>query len=140
MAAKAKKAPAKAPATKASDVAAFMRTLKHPLKVKIEAVRHIILGVSPSISEGVKWNAPSFRTAKDWFATIHVRKKESVQVILFVGVKKRPDFQPFKLPDPDGLLKWLAEDRALVTLGAGGDIADNRKAFEAIVRAWISHL
>jgi hypothetical protein len=37
-------------------------------------------------------------------------------------------------------VKWLAEDRALVTLGAGRDIADNRKALEAIVRSWIKQL
>jgi hypothetical protein len=139
MAAKAKKAAAKAP-EQAPSVAAYLRALKHPLKLEIEAVRLIILGVSPGIGEGVKWNAPSFRTEKDWFATIHVKAKDSVQLILFVGVKKRPDFEPFTLADPKGLMKWLAEDRALVTLGAGRDIADNRKALEAIVRAWIKHL
>lgn len=122
------------------DTSAFMHALEHPLKAEIEAVRLIILSISPSISEGVKWNAPSFRTEKDWFATIQVREKESLRLILFVGVKKRPDFKQFKLADPNGLVKWLAEDRVMVTLGAGRDIPDNRKALESIVRTWIKPL
>jgi uncharacterized protein YdhG (YjbR/CyaY superfamily) len=148
---KARLAEIDAPATKPKKAAAgvakidpaasgMLRTLRHPLRTEIEAVRLIILGASEEIGEGVKWNAPSFRTEKDWFATIHVRAKESVQLILFVGVKKRSGFKPFKLADPNGLVKWLAEDRALVTLGAGRDILDNRKALEVIVRAWIKHL
>ncbi len=137
MAVRGKKAATKARSAPSRDVADL---LDHPLKLEIEAVRRIILGVSPAISEGVKWNAPSFRTEKDWFATIHVRAKERVQLILFLGVKKRPDLKPFELPDPKGLVKWLAEDRVMVTLGAGRDIAGNRRALEAIVRAWIKHL
>jgi hypothetical protein len=39
--------------------------------------------------------------------------------------------------DPAGLLKWLAKDRCLVTLGVGKDIQIKRAAFEAIVREWI---
>lgn len=122
------------------DVEAFLRTLKHPLQTEIEAVRLIILGVSPAISEGVKWNAPSFRTEKDWFATINVRSTKTVQLIVFLGVKKRTGLKPFKLTDPNGLVKWLADDRILVTLGAGRDIPANRKALEGIVRAWLKHL
>lgn len=103
-------------------------------------MRQIILGASPAISEGIKWNAPSFRTQKEWFATLHLRSKQSVQVILHLGAKARPDLKPFEIADPDGLMKWLGKDRALVTLGAGRDIAANRKALEAIVRAWIKHV
>ena len=36
-----------------------------------------------------------------------------------------------------GLLKWLAKDRCLVTLGVGKDIQIKRAAFEAVVREWI---
>lgn len=121
-------------------VAAYLRSLKHPLKKEIEAVRLIILGVSPAIGEGIKWNVPSFRTEEEWFATFNVRSKESVQLILHLGAKTRPDLKAFKLTDPNGLMKWLGKDRALVTLGAGRDIPANRKALEAIVRAWIKQL
>jgi hypothetical protein len=121
-------------------VASYLKSLKHPLKKEMEAVRLIILGVSPAIGEGIKWNVPSFRTAKEWFATFNVRSQDSVQLIFHLGAKTRPDLKAFKLADPSGLAKWLGKDRAMVTLGAGRDIPQNRKALEAIVRAWIKQL
>jgi uncharacterized protein YdhG (YjbR/CyaY superfamily) len=121
-------------------VAALLKTLKHPLKKEIDAVRLIILAASPTIREGIKWNAPSFRTA-DWFATVNLRSTKSVEVILHAGAKvKESATKGLKIADPRGLLKWLAADRALASLGAGADIVDNRRAFEAIVRAWIKAL
>ncbi|MFO1016427.1 MAG: DUF1801 domain-containing protein [Hyphomonadaceae bacterium] len=134
--------PAKKAAKKSVDdgVAAYLKTLKHPLKKEIEAVRLIILGVSPAIIEGIKWDVPSFRTEKEWFATFNVRSQTSVQLVFHLGAKTRPDLKAFKLADPNGLVKWLGKDRAMVMLGAGRDIAANRKAFEAIVRAWIKHV
>lgn len=122
------------------ELADYLKALKHPLKKEIEAVRLVILGVSPAISEGIKWNVPSFRTEKEWFATFNVRAQESVQLIFHLGAKKRSDLKVIKLSDPRGLVKWLGKDRAMVTLGAGRDVLANRKALEAIVRAWLKHL
>lgn len=121
-------------------VAACLKALKHPLKKEIEAVRLIILGVSPAIGEGIRWNAPSFRTEKEWFATFNLRAKDSVQLVFHLGAKARPDLRVFKVADPNGLMRWLGKDRALVTLGAGRDIRANRKALEATVRAWIKYV
>ena len=120
-----------------AEVVAYLRDLEHPLKKEIEAVRRMILGVSPAISEGIKWNTASFRTEKEWFATFNMRAKDSVQLVFHLGAKVRADQGALKITDPKGLVKWLGKDRALVTLGAGRDIPANRAAFEAIVRAWI---
>jgi uncharacterized protein YdhG (YjbR/CyaY superfamily) len=137
---KSKKAAKSPSGVSAASVTALLRDLDHPLKKEIEAVRLNILGVSPAISEGVKWNAPSFRTAEEFFATVNLRAKDEVQVIFHLGAKTRPNLEVFKIADPKGLMRWLGKDRALVTLGAGREIAANRKALEAIVRAWIKHL
>ncbi len=122
-------------------VAAFLRDLDHPRKKDVEAVRRIILGVSPTITEGIKWNAPSFRT-KDYFATVNLRdyKGETrVWLILHTGAKSKARSMS-KIPDPSGLLTWLAKDRALMTFADGKDVRSKRPALEAIVRNWISRL
>lgn len=124
----------------AADVVAYLRDLEHPLKKEIEATRRVILGIDRSIGEGIKWNAPSFRTEKEYFATFNMRAKDSVQLILHLGAKARPSQNAFKVADPKGLMKWLGKDRALVTLGAGRDLASNRAAFEAILRDWVEHV
>lgn len=122
---------------KAGDLDDFMRELDHPLKSDIETVRRIILSVDPGISEAIKWNAPSFRTT-DFFATVNLRSRECVQLIFHTGAKvKATAATGIRIADPAGLLKWLAKDRCLVTLGAGKDIKAKRAAFEAVVREWI---
>lgn len=119
------------------EVVSFLRTLEHPLKKEVAAVRTAILGANPHIREGIKWNAPSFRTEKDYFATIHLRSFDEVQVVLHRGAKARRNEQPLEIADPHGLLKWLGKDRALMKLGAGRTVTANRAALEAIVRAWV---
>ena len=124
-------------------VLAFLRELDHPRKKEIEAVRQIILGVSPEIREGIKWNAPSFRTT-DYFATVNLRTKggeERVWLILHTGAKvKKTATTGIKIADPSGLLPWLANDRCLVTFRDGKDIQAKRAALEDIVREWIGQL
>ena len=124
-------------------VDAFMAELEHPLKVEIEAVRVLVLGLEAGVTEGIKWKAPSFRTPAptgDDFATLHLRTRDSVQVILHLGAKVRPDRKEIALDDPRGLLKTLAWDRRLASLGAGEVFEANRDAFAIIVRQWMAHV
>ena len=130
-------------------VIAFMRDLDHPLKPELEALRQLILGASPAIREGIKWNSPSFRTT-DWFATINVcgggrpprpDDPPSLRLILHTGAKgKAGATQESKIADPAGLLKWLAKDRCLVTFGDGEELQAKRAALRTIVREWIGQL
>lgn len=110
-----------------------MAKLKHPLKADIAAVRGLILAVSPAITEEIKWNSVGFRTTES-FATVHLRATDQLQLIFHLGAKVRPDLKAMKIADPAGLMKWLGQDRALVTVGA------NPVAFQKIVRAWIRHI
>lgn len=120
-------------------VATFLQKLKHRLKPAIEEMRTIILGVSPKISEGIKWNAPSFRTHDD-FATMNLRGKdddERIWLILHTGAKAKGIMMKSKIADPTKLLKWLADDRSLVTFDDSKDIQSKRAALQAIIREWI---
>jgi hypothetical protein len=52
------------PSDTAEAVDALMKSLRHPAEKLIEALRAVIVQAHPSIREGVKWNAPSFRTSE----------------------------------------------------------------------------
>ncbi len=114
---------------------AFLAALDHPHKPEILALRQILLGADPSITDGVKWNSLSFRTT-EWFATVHLRAKAGVQLILHLGAKIR-DTPGIAIPDPEGLLTWLGKDRASVTFRDGADIEAKRGVFSELIRAWI---
>lgn len=118
-------------------VDALMRALVHPMKAEIEAIRAAILEADPSIREGVKWNAPSFRT-HEYFATTHLRAKTGIGVILHLGAKAR-ELPPggVTVADPGAMLQWLAADRAMVSFRDSADVEARREAFVALVRDWI---
>ena len=129
---------AKKPTSSRTDPAvdAFLNDLDHPLKAEVEAVRRIILGADPAIREGIKWNAPSFRTT-DWFATLNLRQ-DQVWLILHLGAKKKAAAATgIDIADPAGLLEWLAKDRAVVKFADGADVKAKRAALKAFVREWI---
>jgi hypothetical protein len=120
-----------------SAVDALLLSLNHPANEEIKMLRDIVCEVSPSIQEGVKWKAPSFRV-DEYFATINLREKQGVGVVLHFGAKVRDVAAgPESIDDPDKLLKWLAKDRATVTFSGKDDIAARKPAFQAVLRQWI---
>ena len=120
-----------------AEVDSFMAQLEHPHKPAIEAIRQVVRGADPAIVEGIKWNAPSFRTT-EYFATTHLRAKQGVGLILHLGAKVR-DLPEVSIDDADGLLRWLAKDRAIVTFADADDVWHRKAALEHIVRQWIRH-
>src|SRR5262245_39303542 len=64
----------------------FLEKLDHPLKPVVEAIRSTIRSVDSHITEGIKWNAPSFY-CNEWFATANVRGKDSVMIVFHLGAK-----------------------------------------------------
>jgi hypothetical protein len=122
--------------TKAVD--AFMSTLDHVFKKEIQAIRSAILSVDAKIAEGVKWNAPSFRTT-DYFATTNLREKNGVGIILHLGAKVRKT-AAVTIDDPSELLKWLAKDRAMIVFKDLQEFSANKAAFKSIIRSWIDHV
>lgn len=130
---------AKKRAASETEVDAFMAALEHPLAPQIRAVRSIILASSSKIEEGIKWNAPSFRTT-EYFATFHLRSTKEVQVIFHLGAKKRARIPEMKICAPEGMLRWLAKDRCSVTLGTGDDFKERCAALEKLVREWIAYV
>lgn len=121
-------------------VDALVAGLTHPHLDGIQALRRIVLDTDPGIREGVKWKAPSWRT-EDYFATTHLRSKQGFGLILHRGakVKAMPE-GGMAVPDPAGLLKWLAADRALVEFRDRDDLVDRAPALQALLATWIAHL
>ena len=127
----------KADTTEAVD--ALLSSLNHPATREIQLLRQLICEVSPSIQEGVKWNAPSFRV-NEYFATINLREKQGIGVVLHFGAKVREvAARPDSIADPGKLLTWLARDRATVRFSGVDEIAARKDAFRAVLRQWIRY-
>lgn len=120
-------------------VQAFIAELDHPLKPAIAALREVLLGADVGIAEEIKWNAPSFRTSEH-FATMHLRARDSLQLILHLGARSKRVVPRDAIEDPHGLLKWLGPGRASVTIASQEDLQRKKAPLVAIVQQWITHV
>jgi hypothetical protein len=123
----------------AASVDAYMESLKHPLKSVVEAVRKTILGADMTITEGIKWNSPSFY-CRGWFASINIRPKHGVLVVLHHGAKTRSNAElGSTLDDPSKLLQWMGKDRATVAFIDDADFKTKQSAFKNIIKQWATY-
>jgi Domain of unknown function (DU1801) len=120
---------------RSSEVDRFMEGLDHPMKVEIERLRTAILDSDERITEHIKWKAPSFRYAGEDRVTFRLYPPERAQLVFHRGAKPKDDAADFAFEDDTGLLRWVADDRAVVALR---DAAARRQDLVAVVNLWVA--
>lgn len=115
---------------------ALLAKANHPLLAVIQAVRRSILKADNEITEGVKWNSPSFHCG-GWFATIRAFRPDRIEVIFHLGAKRQDSSTIGEvISAPDGFLRWPTPDRAIATLSKNQDPASYLPAIRGIAREW----
>ena len=124
-------AAALSPVSDGKDVVdAYMRDVDHPFKVEMQAVREIILGVSPKISERIKWNAPSFHYKED-LGAFNPRATEFAHLILLFPGGQGMD-------DSSGLLEGNHKERREAKFHSLDDVKAKKRALEKLVKGWVA--
>jgi hypothetical protein len=119
------------------EVDRFMEGLNHPLKDGIERLRAAILDSNDRITEHIKWKAPSFCYAGEDRVTFRLYPEDRVQLIFHRGAKVKSDAADFAFDDHTGLLRWIANDRAVVALRDAEDAEAKRSALVEVVNRWV---
>jgi hypothetical protein len=101
----------------------------------IDALRTIILGVGPDLSETIKWNAPSFAQRGEDRITLGVERKGGVRVVLHRGA--RPPAGAFAFEDLDRLAKWPAPDRGVITFADEQAVERRRLQLATLFTRWL---
>ena len=121
-----------------AQVAAFMNKLEHPLKRAIEETRVIIMDAEPSLTEHIKWNAPSFQYKQEDRITFNLQGKGFIRLIFHCGAKASKERGlRARIEDPAGLLEWAADDRAIVRLHDMDDVRAKAGPLAALVAMWL---
>ena len=81
----------------------FMGALDHPRRAEIAAIRRAILAADESITEQIKWKAPSFCWKGDDRVTFLLQPNNCLKLIFHRGAKKQ-DPAGFVFHDPGGML------------------------------------
>lgn len=119
-------------------VVEFLNNLEHPLKKEIEEVRKIILSTNESISEHIKWNAPSFCFDNEDRVTFNLQGKGFFRLVFHCGAKVKDQAGDGTLfEDTTGLLDWVTTDRAMIKITDMSDVESKKEKLAAVVAKWI---
>ena len=128
------------PADTSVAVDAFMATLDHPHADAVQRLRALVLGIDPTVAEGIKWNAPSWRT-HEYFATTQLRAKAGIGLVLHLGAKARAlPAGGIAIDDRDRLLTWPGRDRAVATFADAAALDARAAALQAVLRPWLAYV
>ena len=108
-------------ANQTEQVDAFMEQLDHPLKAEVQLVREIIKKVNPSITEQIKWNAPSFSFDGQYLVTFNLRARDRIHLVFH-----NPKIAQVK----SSLLEGDYADRRMAYFGDKRDIEIKKAALE----------
>jgi len=109
-------------------------------RVDVQALRELVLEADPALREVIKWNSPSYELRGQDRLTIHAAGRGPVRLILHLGVTRAEDKTraPSFTGDPHGLLTWLSDIRASLTLPGPEELAHRRTRIVAVIRAWLA--
>ncbi|UCG23214.1 MAG: DUF1801 domain-containing protein [Chloroflexota bacterium] len=104
----------------------WFQELDHPLKEEMLLVRYLILEADQRMSESIKWKAPTFEF-KGNLVSFQPRAKKFVSLMFHRGSE---------IPGDHPVLQGDAALVRTMRLTDESDIANQREALQAVVRAW----
>jgi hypothetical protein len=114
----------------------FRRGLDSDTLAFVDALRKIVAGANTKLTEGIKWNAPSFALAGEDRITLGIERKGGVRVVFHRGAKVK-DAAKFKFEDTAGLAQWPARDRGVVVFKTLAEVEAKRKVLGDLCKRWL---
>ena len=116
----------------------FMTEFDDERKPLVEALLQATIEECPTLTETIKWNAPTFCYNEKDRMTIMLHKKDRVGLILHTGAKPKEDKKaPHLFTDDTGLLEWNSNIRATISFSDLTDFLSKRGLFKTAVRRWV---
>lgn len=116
----------------------FLTQFDDERKPLVEALLNAIKEACPTLTETIKWNAPTFCDNGKDRLTIMLHKKDRVGLILHTGARPKEDKKapPIYIDDTE-LLEWNSNIRATITFLDLSDFLTKSNLFKKAVKRWI---
>jgi uncharacterized protein YdhG (YjbR/CyaY superfamily) len=118
--------------TDSEQVEQYLSKLEHPMKAEIEALRTIIKGANPKISERIKWNAPSYFYQEDLLTFGPPARKPDEILLVF--------HHPAVVKISSELLQGEFKDRRLAIFKSMDVVEANRDELSRIINEIIAEI
>ena len=116
----------------------FLTEFNDERKPLVEALLIAIIEACPTLTETIKWNAPTFCDNEKDRMTIMLHKKDRVGLILHTGARPKEDkTAPHLYTDDTELLEWNSNVRATISFSDLTDFLSKRNLFKKAVKRWI---
>ncbi len=116
----------------------FLAQFEDERKPLVEAILNAIHEACPTLTETIKWNAPSFCDDGKDRMTLMLHKQDRVGLILHTGARPKEDKKaPPIYQDDTGLLEWNSNIRATIPFLDLSDFMSKRSLFKKAMQRWI---
>ena len=116
----------------------FLSQFDDVRKPLVEELLKAIQEACPTLSQTIKWNAPTFSDGGKDRLTLMLHKKDQVGLILHTGTRPKEDKKALPLyQDDTSLLEWNSNIRATITFRDLNDFSLQKVLFKAAVKRWI---
>lgn len=120
-----------------NEVTNFLDQINPSLRGEIECLRSIIMSTGMNLSEGIKWNAPSYSINGNDRITLRINSPKMIQIIFHRGAKVQEQPPERILDDKYTILLWKENDRAIASFKSLNEIQDNILILKEIITKWI---
>lgn len=120
-----------------NEVTDFLDQINPSLRDEIEYLRSIIMNTGMNLTEGIKWNAPSYSINGNDRITLRINSPKIIQIIFHRGAKVQKQSPERILSDKYTILLWKENDRAIATFKSLNEIQDNILILKEIITKWI---
>lgn len=124
---------------KLAGVEAYLKVLDHPEKETVLALRQILRTGFPALTEGIKWNAPSYAVGDRHVVTMLLRPGKPVTLVFHTGTQGVETKTGRRLLAQPALpLEWSADQRALAVFAGLADLEAKKDGLKDLVAQWLA--
>ena len=117
----------------------FLNGLDEDRRSQVLKLRDYILDVEPSLTEHIKWNAPSYVKNDEDRITFNTMNKESIVKLVFhMGATKKEDKNGQPVLDDARLIEWVSDIRGYMTFTTLDEIIANKNEIKRTVQEWLA--
>ena len=117
----------------------FLNGLDEDRRSQVLKLREYILDVEPSLTEHIKWNAPSYVKEDEDRMTFNTMNKESIVKLVFhMGATKKEDKNGQPVLDDAHLIEWVSNIRGYMTFTTLDEIIANKREIKRTVQEWLA--
>ncbi len=116
----------------------FLDELDQDRRLQVLKLREYILNAEPSLTENIKWNAPSYVKDNEDRITFNTMNKEQVVKLVFhMGATRKEDKNGQPVLKNADLIEWVSDIRGYMTFRSLEEITLKEEEIMRIIREWL---